>query len=119
MFGDAWHPIRFDEFWLRDEGIPRLKALAQEEGVPTPSICPRIRLRILEEPVTDKKRLMGTGSSEQVHHDIAVLENLSCEHVILDTYYDEVEATRNLEASWRMLSEVAETMVHLSSGEVR
>ena len=29
--GDAWHPIRFQEGWFRDEGIPRLKAVAAEE----------------------------------------------------------------------------------------
>ena len=38
--GDAWHPIRFDENWLRNEGIPRLRQIADEEGGEMPALCP-------------------------------------------------------------------------------
>ena len=118
-FGDAWHPIRFTEAWLREDGIPRLKALAEREEVEMPAVCPRVRLRLLNFQEDDETRVMGTGSPEQVHRDLASLEELGCEHVLLDTYYDDIEASRNVSESWRMIAEVAEQMIDLSRGTVR
>ena len=40
-YGDAYHPIRIRMDWFKNEGIPRLKAIADEEGKPMPSLCPR------------------------------------------------------------------------------
>ena len=117
--GDAWHPIRFQEGWFRDEGIPRLKAIAAEEGAAMPAICPRIRLRLFDTPLDDDERIMGNGTAEQVHRDLAVLEDLDCEHVLLDTYYDDIEASKNVEASWCTLAQISETMIDLSTGTVR
>ena len=84
-----------------------------------PALCPRIRLRILDADADEGERIMGTGSLQQIHGDLAALEELGCEHVILDTYYDDVEASRDVEAGWRTLAQVAETMIDLSSGSVR
>jgi probable F420-dependent oxidoreductase len=118
-FGDAWHPIRFQEAWLRDEGVPRLRQLADEEGAQMPALCPRIRLRILDMAADDETRVMGTGSLDQVHRDLASLEEMGCEHVLLDTYFDDVEATRDPSTSWRMIAEVAEKLLNLDAGAVR
>ncbi|MEE2689134.1 MAG: LLM class F420-dependent oxidoreductase [Pseudomonadota bacterium] len=117
--GDAWHPIRFQENWFRDKGIPRLREIADEEGASMPALCPRVRLRILDNAADEGERIVGTGSLHQIHGDLAALEELGCEHVVLDTYYDDIEASKDVEAAWRTLAQVAETMIDLSSGCVR
>ena len=84
-----------------------------------PALCPRIRLRLFDTPLDDDERIMGNGNAEQVHRDLAVLEDLGCEHVLLDTYYDDIEASKNVEASWCTLAQISETMIDLSTGTVR
>ena len=116
--GDAWHPIRFDENWLRNEGIPRLRQIADEEGGEMPALCPRIRLRIFDS-LLDDTRTMGNGTLDQIRGDLASLEELGCEHVLLDTYYDEVEVTRDPAPAFRTVAEVAEKLFDLSKGTVR
>ena len=117
--GDAWHPIRFDENWLRNDGIPRLRKIADEEGEAMPAICPRIRLRIFDTPLADDDRTMGNGSLDQIRSDLASLEELGCDHVLLDTYYDEVEATRDPVISFGTVTQVAEKLFDLSRGTIR
>lgn len=118
-YGDAWHPIRIREQWFRDEGIPRLQALAEEEGKPVPALCPRIRLRLTETPCPEDTRVMGEGTIDQVRRDMAALESLGCTHVLLDTYYGDVDATRHVETAWRMLAVMAETVLDLDGETVR
>ena len=118
-YGDAWHPIRIRMDWFRDAGIPRLKEIAQEEARPTPMLCPRIRLRLTDSPVPDAERVAGEGSVDQVHRDLAELEGLGCSYVLLDTYYDDPEATRHSETSWRMLALMAEKVLDLGNQTVR
>lgn len=118
-YGDAWHPIRIRESWFRDEGIPRLRALADREGRPAPALCPRIRLRLTDAPCPEDTRVMGEGTVDQVRRDMAALEALGCTHVLLDTYYDDVEATRRYEAAWRMLAVMAETVLDLERETLR
>lgn len=118
-YGDAWHPIRIRESWFRNEGIPNLTALAEREGKPVPALCPRIRLRLTDEPCPDDERVMGEGTVEQVRRDMAALEALGCRHVVLDSYYDDIEATRNYQAAWRMLTVMAERVVDLDRETVR
>lgn len=118
-YGDAWHPIRIRLDWFKDAGIPRLKEIAEEEGQAMPDLCPRIRLRIMDSPMPDEDRVAGEGSLEQVHSDLAELEALGCSYVVLDTYFDDIEATRDNEASWRMLSVLAEKVLDLGSQTVR
>lgn len=116
---EAWHPIRFTLPWFRDEGIPRLQAVAEKEGKPMPALCPRIRLRLLDAPAQEEDRLCGTGSIDQVRGDMAVLEELGCTHVLLDTFRDDIEASRNLEEQWRMLSVMAEQALDLANETTR
>jgi len=118
-YGDAWHPIRIRMDWFRDQGIPRLKEIANEEGRPMPLLCPRIRLRLTESPVLDSERVVGEGSLDQVHRDLSELESLGCSYVVLDTYFDDLEAVKHNETSWRMLAVMAEKVLDLGSQTVR
>jgi hypothetical protein len=105
--------------WFRDQGIPRLKEIANEEGRPMPLLCPRIRLRLTESPVLDSERVVGEGSLDQVHRDLSELESLGCSYVVLDTYFDDLEAVKHNETSWRMLAVMAEKVLDLGSQTVR
>ena len=118
-YGDGYHPIRIRVDWFRDEAIPRLKAIADEEGKAMPSLCPRIRLRITDNDLQDDQRIAGEGSVDQIRRDMAQLEELGCSYVLLDTYYDDIEATRHNEVAWRMLSEMAEKVLDLGGQTVR
>ena len=119
LWGDAWHPIRIRTDWLRDTGIPHLKEIAERENRPVPDLCPRIRLYITDQPLPNDKRVAGEGDLDQVHRDLAELEQLGCPYVVLDNYFDDPEAMRHHESSWRMLSQVAETIIDLPNQTVR
>jgi alkanesulfonate monooxygenase SsuD/methylene tetrahydromethanopterin reductase-like flavin-dependent oxidoreductase (luciferase family) len=118
-YGDAWHPIRIRIDWFKENGIPRLREIADEEGKAMPALCPRIRLRITDSPVPDEQRVAGEGSLDQVHRDLAQLEELGCTYVVLDTYADDIDAIGNNEASWQMLSLIAEKVLDLDKRAVR
>ena len=118
-YGDAWHPIRIQMDWFKNTGIPRLKEISDEEAKSMPELCPRIRLRLTDSPVTGSDRVVGEGDIDQVHRDLAELENLGCSYVILDTYADDLEAIKNNEISWRMLTTLAEKILDLSNQTVR
>ena len=118
-YGNAWHPIRIQMDWFKNTGIPRLKEISDEEAKSMPELCPRIRLRLTDSPVTGSDRVVGEGDIDQVHRDLAELENLGCSYVILDTYADDLEAIRNNEISWRMLTTLAEKVLDLSNQTVR
>ena len=112
-YGDAWHPNRLRLAWFRDTGIPRLREIAEREGRPAPALCPRIRLRLTDAPLDDTQRIIGEGTLAQVRHDLEALHNLGCKAILLDTYYDDVEATRYNETAWRMLTVMAEQALDL------
>ena len=118
-YGDAWHPIRIQMDWFKNTGIPRLKEIADEEGGPMPKLCPRIRLRLTDSPLPDNDRVVGEGSLDQVHKDLAELESLGCSYVVLDTYADDLEAIKHNEASWHMLSVLADSVLDLANETVR
>ena len=119
LWGDAWHAIRIRTDWLRETGIPRLKEIAEREGRSMPAVCPRIRLRLTETPRPDDDRVAGEGSLDQVHRDLAELEEMGCSYVVLDNYFDDPEAMRRHEASWRMLSVMAERVLDLENQSLR
>ena len=116
---DAWHPIRFTLDWLRDTGLPRLQATAEEEGKPVPALCPRIRLRIMDKHQPEADRYCGTGTLDQIRNDILGLEALDCDYILLDTHHDNIEASRNLEEQWRMLAVIAEQVLDLDNETTR
>ena len=118
-YGDAWHPIRIRMDHFKDTGIPRLREIADEEGQPMPALCPRIKLRLTNSPVGDADRMVGVGSLDQVHRDLADLEALGCSYVVLDTFFDDLSELGHNETTWRMLSVMAEKVLDLENQTVR
>ena len=118
-YGDAWHPIRIRVSEFRDRDVPRLRVIAEREQRSTPALCPRIRLRIMDQPMPDEQRIAGEGDLDQIRQDLESLEALGCEYVLLDTYFDDVEATTHHETSWQMLATVAEKALDLAHQRVR
>jgi alkanesulfonate monooxygenase SsuD/methylene tetrahydromethanopterin reductase-like flavin-dependent oxidoreductase (luciferase family) len=118
-YGNAWHPIRIRIDWLRDTGLPRLQQLAAAEGKPLPALCPRIRLRLTDTPLPEAQRVAGEGTLDQVHTDLKALQGLGASYVLLDTFYGDVDAIRQHETSWRMLTTLAEKVVDLRHEALR
>ncbi len=118
-FGDGWHPIRSRVDWLRDTGLPRLRAIAEAEGKPVPALCPRIRLRLTDSPLPEDQRVAGEGALGQVRGDLAALESLGARYVLLDGYADDPEATRRPERAWAMLATLAERVLDLDRQTLR
>jgi len=119
LHGDAWHPIRSRIAFLRDEGMPRLRVIAEKEGRPVPALCPRIRLRLTDSPLPEETRLAGEGTMDQVRRDFAALEKLGVPYLCLDTFADDVEGSRNHEQAWRMLTSLAERAFDLDRQALR
>jgi probable F420-dependent oxidoreductase len=118
-YGDAWHPNRVRPGWLKNTGLPRLRQLAEAEGKPMPALCPRIRLRLLDSPLPDDQRIVGEGTLDQMRTDLEALQEIGAQYVLLDTFFDDVEATRQPEVSWRMLTTMAEKVLDLEHEALR
>jgi hypothetical protein len=65
------------------------------------------------------ERVVGEGTLDQIHRDMAELEALGCDYVLLDTYLDDPEALRHPEDSWRVYAEMAEKVLDLGNQTVR
>ena len=96
-FDAAWHPLLFTMPFLRD-AVTR-HSLSE--------VAPRIALRLTGSPDTDPERVAGTGSLEQVLDDLAELQRLGAETVVLDPYHGDPEETRRPDTAWRALTAVA------------
>jgi probable F420-dependent oxidoreductase len=118
-FGDAWHPFRATVASLRDTGVPKLHTIAETENKPPPAICPRILLRITDSDLPEDARVAGEGSLDQIHRDLAELEELGCTDVLLDAFTDDGRAARDQDYAWRMLEAIAEKVVDLNGKTVR
>jgi probable F420-dependent oxidoreductase len=118
-YGDAWHPNRVRPGWLKNTGLPRLRQIAEAEGKPVPALCPRIRLRLLDAPLPDDQRIVGEGTLDQMRRDLEALQEIGAQYVLLDTFFDDVEATRQPEVSWRMLTTMAEKVLDLKHEALR
>ncbi len=118
-YGDAWHPNRVRPGWLKNIGLPRLRQIADAEGKPILALCPRIRLRLIETPLADDQRLVGEGTLAQMRADLEALQEMGAQYVLLDSFYDDVDATRHPEAAWRMLTTLAEKALDLTHEALR
>lgn len=117
-FGQGWHPMRVRVDWLRDEGLPRLRAIAEKEGRPVPALCPRIKMAIADRPAPEGERLAGEGTLEQIHADLAALERLGAPYVLLDSYLDPA-TVRDPERAWRVLETLATRVLDLPRETLR
>jgi hypothetical protein len=70
-------------------------------------------------PLPEEQRVAGEGTLDQVHADLQALQGLGASYVLLDTFYDDVEAIRQHEASWRMLTTLTEKVVDLQHEALR
>ena len=118
-YGDAWHPNRIRPGWLKSTGLPRLRQIADAESRAVPALCPRIRLRLTKAPLPDDQRLVGEGTLDQVQDDLGILQDLGTQYVLLDTFHDDVEATRHPEEAWGMLATLAEKVLDLPREALR
>ena len=119
-FGAAWHPINQSVAAIRDRWLPLLRAEAERTGKPAPALMPRIRMRITDEAIAAADRAPGTGTLDQIHADLAGLEALGAEYVVLDWYNGpDVEGTRAHERAFSMLAVLAEQVIDLEHGTVR
>jgi hypothetical protein len=84
-----------------------------------PALCPRIRLRLTESRLPDDERIAGQGTLDQVRADLETLAGLGARYVLLDTYTDDPEATRDHETAWRMLTTLAERVLDLPNETLR
>ena len=117
--GDGWHPIHVRTDWLEAEGLPRLRQIADTENKAMPALCPRIKLTLTPNPLPESDRVAGEGSLDQVRRDFEALEALGASHVLLDTFTGDLEATRNHETHWEMLTVTAEQILDLPKNTVR
>ncbi|HEY6739694.1 MAG TPA: TIGR03619 family F420-dependent LLM class oxidoreductase [Actinopolymorphaceae bacterium] len=104
--GEAWHPINMNLDWLRDTGLPALRAEAERAGRPVPVLAPRIRARPTPEALPEEGRLSGVGSVDQIVADIHTLVELGSEYVVLDTNPDE-PGIQNPKEDWEVLETLA------------
>jgi probable F420-dependent oxidoreductase len=118
-YGDAWHPNRIRPHWLEKTGLPRLRHFADAEGRAVPALCPRIRLHLTDAPLADDRRLLGQGTLDQVRGDLETLQTLGAQYVLLDTFNEDVEATRHPEAAWGMLTTMAGKALDLARETLR
>ena len=118
-YGDAWHPIRMRMDWFKNTGIPRLQEIAAEEGRPVPALCPRVKLHVTGSPMPEEERVVGEGTLDQIHRDMAELESIGCEYVLLDTYLDDPEALRKPEDAWKLYADMAKNVLDLGNQTVR
>jgi|SRR5579862_9689674 len=118
-YGDGWHPIRFKIGWLQNEGYPRLREIAEAEGREVPALCPRINLRLSEQPTDESIRFAGQGSVDQIRADLEALSSLGAKYVLLDTYPGIPEATLHPEEGWTMLAVLAERVLDLGRQRLR
>ncbi len=118
-YGDAWHPIHSSMSWLREEGLPRLRQLADAEGRRMPTFCPRIHLRITEKPLDEATRLPGEGTLVQIRRDLESLESLDAEYVLFDTYTGVPAERKDPDADWLAFATLAEKLLDLRRQSLR
>lgn len=107
-FGDAWHPNNSTLAWLRDTGLPALRAAADDIGRTPPALCPRMRARLQGHDLPGDDRPVGVGSVGQIQADVEALAELGAAYVVLDTNPDHPSDRRPPEEDWRTLRTIAD-----------
>jgi probable F420-dependent oxidoreductase len=109
-FADAWHPINPQVDWVRDTGLPALRAEAERLGRPAPAFAPRIRARVVADNLDETARPVGVGSLRQVLTDIEALAELGAAYIVLDTNADRPQDQSPLDDDWAILTQIAKTL---------
>jgi probable F420-dependent oxidoreductase len=108
--GDAWHPNNAPLDWLRETGLPALRAAAEALGRAVPAFCPRMRARLAPRDLPEADRPAGVGSLAQVCGDIATLAEFGADTVVLDTNPDDPAGRRPAEDDWQTLRDIADRL---------
>jgi probable F420-dependent oxidoreductase len=85
-FGQAWHPINPTVEWVRETGLPMLRAVADELSMPVPAFCPRVKAGVA---------------------DVGAFFDLGAEYVVVDTNPDHPDDRRSPQADWELLARIA------------
>lgn len=117
-FGDAWHPTSFTREWLTNFALPLLDQVAKELGAVVPELVPRIKVRITEHAL-GPGRTMGTGTLDEIHSDLLLLDALGAPTVVLDpTFPGEPRTAERNRRDLRALETVARRLVDLGAERV-
>lgn len=108
-YGQAWHPANPRLAWLRDTGLPTLRAAAASAGRDAPSLCPRMQIRITSRLVRDADRPAGSGTLRQICEDLDEYSAVGAECVVLDTNPDDPHDARPVTEDFRILAAVADS----------
>jgi len=95
-FGSAWHPLDVTLDWLREVGLPKLRAAGER----APALAPRIKLRPTAADVDLSRRRIGEGTWDQIESDLNALVALDATHIVLDA---DTPATRAGADAWPSL----------------
>ena len=117
--GTAWHPINAGLSWLREQGLPALRAEAEAHGAPVPGFAPRARFVITDTPLADHDRLPCQGTLEQIRADLRDFADLGAEYLVLDTYRGTPDQLAKPEDDWRELELLADRILDLEAETVR
>ena len=117
--GDAWHPLNVRLDWLADEGLPLMRREAERLERPVPMFAPRIKVRLSAEPLDDAERRPGQGTLDQVRRDLAALQRLGAEYVVLDTYHGQPQELLDTEETERMLDVLTERAIDAAGEGLR
>ncbi|WP_329104867.1 TIGR03619 family F420-dependent LLM class oxidoreductase [Micromonospora sp. NBC_01699] len=109
-YGDAWHPNNAGMSWLRDEGLPALRAAAEAAGRPVPEFSPRFQIQLTDHHVSADDRPVGTGTLAQIRADLDELATLGCAYVVLDTNPDAPDDPRPVTEDFGVLERVARSV---------
>jgi hypothetical protein len=82
-------------------------------------LSPRIRMNIQDTPYAGDDRLPGQGTIEQMRNDLKELEAMGAEHVLLDWYSGDLEATKDHESGLHILKTLAEEVIDLQGETLR
>jgi probable F420-dependent oxidoreductase len=120
-FADAWHPIRPRMAWLQADALPTLRQMAEAEGKPVPSLCPRIWCRLTETPLPEDERVAGEGTLDQIRRDLDALQEMGAAYVLLDTKGNSptADSPNHYQEAWRTLTILAEKVVDFAKETVR
>ncbi|MEU6541305.1 TIGR03619 family F420-dependent LLM class oxidoreductase [Streptomyces sp. NPDC047000] len=117
--GDAWHPTSVTADWLVHAGLPALRDTAKRLHRPVPALAPRIKLRVTPRPLAGA-RVLGEGSLDQIRDDLALLDRLGADTVVLDpTFPAQVRTSAQADADLAAFELLAEEVIDLEHERLR
>jgi probable F420-dependent oxidoreductase len=117
LYGDAFHPIVPSLKWAAEQ-LSRLREIAGRENKPVPAFCPRVSVRLTNEPLPDPDRPFCHGDAAQLRRDLAGLVELGAQYLLIDTFTGEPNAPQ-LDHGLRTLRALSEQVFDLRKQALR